>query len=575
MNYKPILIILLIIGAAFFVTDYMAIGQYTVTYDETVVDGQSFYVADGILEGRNEYLIVPSNAEKPMSISIDLVETKWVADLYDPATPLKYWESDNLIPRNKPVPYYSLSSIQKIDVTGKVNLVIPGEATQTKSISNILSQDGARRVKFLVDGKEIIVQFTDLKFTSGILPPVGTFSVLKEGDTSNYVLMPDSKMKEAISGSNVFDGWNTHYWILASSPTLLIINNDKINEWNDVWEWMANKGRLTPGEEIIEPGYDQTVDTYNKKYHAYYDTTDLSQGYEIFVPAELGYLVQVVDRPSFDFYSITDPECVEGGVAQVIIKGIATGSGKIRFTLGTDEIYRYDWISHPGGVINVEKGKEYTLIANLYSNDDDVIGNDDALHRIVCRANTDGQGDDSWETFYLRTTDNDRADIKKYTVTISAIKDASNSPVVTNAKIYFDGTVVSTDGTATVTDVIEGNHLIYSEDVTSWYAEYTVSTPLNINVDSNKNIEILFTTDPPKPKEDFEYNEILLIGGIAIVAIVLLSLIANELGAKITMNQIIVMVVLVGVAIVGYVILGIAYEMFDRVVTAIEDFKLV
>lgn len=563
-----ILIIGLLIGVAYFTTDYFAISEYTVTYDKKVVDGQSFYVADGILSGKNEYLIVPFNADKPMEINIDLVETKWTADLYDPATPVKYWELDNLIPKNKPVPYYSVSSIQKIDVTGQVNLVIPGETTQTKTISNILTADGVRRVKFTVDGKEIIVQFTDLKFMSGILPAVGTFSVLNEGNTNDYVLMPDSKMKEAISGSNTFDGWNTYFWILASSPTSIIINRNNIDEWNDVWEWMASKGRLTPGEEIIKPGYNQFVDINNKKYHAYYHTSDLSQGYEIFVPAELGYLVQVMDRPSFDFYQVSDPECMEGGVAQVTIKGIATGSGEIRFTLSTDEIYRYEWTyPNTAGVIDVEKGKTYELRANLYSNDDTIVGNDDD-HRIVCRANTDGHGDDTNVVFNLHTIDDDDPALNKYTVNIKAMKDEVGHPTVSNAKIYFDGTVVSTDGTATVHDVVEGNHQIYSENVTGWYAKYTVNKPLEYNVNSNEDIDILFTEEPPK--DGYPLWAYIIFGIFGVVIFGFIVLILQEWGIEITTTHILIFIAIV--LFVGMVWYG--FSLLERLIEALENFKL-
>lgn len=564
----PIIIIIgLLFGVVYFTTDYFTVSQYTVTYDEKVIDGQSFYVADGILSGKNQYIIIPSSADKPMSISIDLVETKWIADLYNPATPIKYWELDNLIPQNKPAPYYSVSSIQKVDVSGQVNLAIPGESTQTKTISNVLSVDGSRRVKFNVDGHDIIVQFTDLKFTSGILPPVGTFSVLKKGSTSDYVLMPDSKMKESISGSNTFDGWNTYFWILGGSPTLIIFNNQEIDEWNDVWEWMANKGRLTPGEEIIEPGYNQVVDVYNKKYYAYYHTSDLSQGYEIFVPTELGYLVQVMDQPGFKFYTVSDPQCNEGGMTQVSIKGIATGSGDIRFTLSTDEIYRYDWIYPTNGVLNVEKGTEYTLKANLYSNDDNIVGNDDD-HLIVCKANTDGHGDDTLTTFYLHTIDNDDPVLNKYTVTVSAVKDAVNSPIITNANIYFDGTLVSTDGTATINNVIEGTHQIYSENVTGWYAEYTLNLPLETNINSNKNIEILFTEKPPK--EGWSVWVYTMFGLFGIVVLGFVVLILNELGFKITMNHILILIGIIIVAVVVWYGIG----LLERLIEAIENFKL-
>lgn len=120
-----------------------------------------------------------------------------------------------------------------------------------------------------------------------------------------------------------------------------------------------------------------------------------------------GYIVQVMDAGGFKFAPVSEPIGVEGETVEVIIKGIATGSGEIRFTLSTDEIYRYDWTyPNTAGVIDVEKGKEYELRANLYSHDDSIIGND-AYHEIRCRANTGGLGDDTSTTFYLHTIDDD------------------------------------------------------------------------------------------------------------------------------------------------------------------------
>ena len=579
MNYKPILIILLIIGAAFFGIQQLATTGFSGTpvniafgdTPETNPDGIAgkYYVGSALVDGNSlKYVFVPEGMtyEDALALQFTARNSVWKTSVLNPSANVYYstvykswlgtYESTT-----EPVPYKTVDMVNPvISVSADVKLGMPDGSVKSGSVGNTDDYTQRFTVKDSAGiDRTIHIRYNELSFKRGDLPPSGDLDVL-EDTISGYRLITHDNLVDGTGPieTSILRCTNPDSWNCYFKDKVMWGKYSYIDEYSDYYNWMVSNNKIPDKKPNAAISYNVA----NNDLSINYPSTVFTQSVTFYIPEELAEFIMVVEQvPQFIFDPVNSINTNEGELTRVEVSGTAIGSGTINLYVDGLGEESYSWTG--GSEKQIVKGKSYTF--EMYVKSSQV--NTDSSLPITIYSQPSGMGVATQVTFYNNIKDT--AGVPSYDLTIKCID--SNGKTVTNAEIYVDNDFVGYG--STTKSVVKGNHYVYAKNVTGWYSGYPPDSPKFVSVNEDKTVEIPFTTEPPK--EDFEYNEILLIGFIAIIAIVLLSLIANELGASITTNQIIVMVVLVGVAIVGYVMLSITYEMFDRIVSAIEDFKLV
>ena len=540
-----------------------------------------YYIADFVVSGDSANLVfVPEG----LKYTTDRLELKLEghtsvlkAPLVTPPTPLKYrqvnWIANLPGFETLPVKYREVSMSKPfIHTYSLIYLSTPDDGVKQSSVihSGIVDnvESTVERIVVNHDGvdRTIYIRFDNLVFNSGDLTPAGSYAVF-EDHLGNEMLVEQRHLSDGTGAvgecyADDWDDWNcfakntfARAWLTLDLDAFATIDG-----YDDYSNWMYENDKLPDVCAQIT----NDCDYQNNELSVYYPTSSFTQAVTVYVPEELAEFIMLVEKtPEFEFYPIEDvAETPEGQVIRVNIKGIAKQSGTISLMMQGTGMESVKWLVSTQQTI--EAGKEYTFPAEVKLSQ---VDSTTKLPITVHSRASNNLGVPTSVTFHV--TIGDTSTVDNHDLTVRCVD--SNDNVVTGAEIYVDN-VFSGYGSITK-NVVQGNHAVYSKNVTGWYAGYLDTSPKTIAVNSDMTIDIPFTTDPPKP-EPFEYMNLLIIGAFGIIAVILLSMIGKELGYDITPTHTLVLIILIVVLVVGYIVGTIGLEALDRLLTAIEEFKL-
>lgn len=578
---KALFLVLLLIVSAFFVSEYMATVSFSGTpvniafgdTPETNPEGYigKYYVGTALMDGdSSKYVFVPEGMtyQEAMALQFTARSSVWKADILNPTSDVMYSEVDYTYgiggQVEKPVPFKTVDMVNaRITLGADVKLGMPDGSTQTGSIGNI----GDYTQQFIVKDsngidRTIYIRYNELSFKSGVLPPAGDLDV---------ITTPDGYFR-LITHDNLVDGTGPTRWAKYPfwDPCTTIKDwncyfyekhwlgkNSYVDDYEDYFNWMVSNNKI-PDKK---PSAAERYDVLTNRLFITYPSTVFTQSVTFYIPEELAEFIMISEpTPEFRFDGIANIDTNEGDLTRIDVKGTAINSGTINLHVEGAGIESYTWTG--GSEKQIVKGKSYTF--QLYVRSPQV--NTKSELPITVFSQPSGMGVATQTTFY--NTIEDTTALPHYDLTIKCID--SNENVVDNARIYVNNDLVGYG--STTKSVVKGNHYVHAENVTGWYSGYPPDSPKFVSVDKDMILEIPFTTEP-KPPED--YTTILIIGGITIVVIILLSMIAREFDIDVTVNHVIILIILVVVVVMGYIVFGIALDIIDRFITAIENFKLI
>lgn len=568
---KALILLLLIVGAAFYLTQPLALtgtpvnvhfGDIPVTNPYDAIG--KYYIAEFDVAGDSAGLVfVPSGLnynQDRLELKISSTTSTYEAPITIPPTYLQYrqvkyaWGVPGLEWKNVNYRDVSLDS-PFIHTSSNVKLSTPGNNIQTSTViqEGTLNNVGETVKRFTVthDGAQrtIYVKFDRLVFKSGDLPIAGDYVIFKDHVGMETLVRYDHLSSgTGTSGSCYADDWNT--WNCVVSNSFVRLKFSDVDGYDDYSNWIIPK---------LPDKCPTSADSCNfnsNKLTIDYPSTVFTQHVTVYVPEELAEFIMVVEQtPEFDFNPILDISGNEGQIILVNVKGTAINSGTINLRMSGDGLESVKWQQSTQQTIVA--GKSYTFPVSIKLAQTDT----NSKLPITVYSQPLGVGVPTQTTFYANIIDTSTA--PTYDLRIKCVN--SNNDIVTNAEIYIDNAFT---GYGDITkNVVQGNHYVYAKNVTGWYSGYPPNSPKTVSVNSDTSIEIPFTTD--EPKED-GISALFLIGGIAIVAIILLSLIAREFGINITVNHVIILIIVVVVGIMGSIALEILRELID----AIKDFNL-